>query len=310
MNYANRLAAKQSAGLDLAGLGDLAAMLNAPVSPSSKPQMFDLDRIREGRNQRSEDNPGFSKESIAELAQSMTGGRGIKVPLSLRPDPDAPGYYIINHGHRRYRGAKVAGLKQVPGFIDEHFDKYDQLIENIQREGHTAREIADFIGSELADGKTLTQVAQLLGKSKAFVSQHMKLLNLPDPVADAFFSGRVQDITLVNELARAHKENPRLVEQTLAEAGDSLAAKQVTRETVKALRKQAVKRAGKSGKPAKGGDVRRMENALSDRLATTVSISERQKGKRVQLIVFAQNWEHFNDLLVRLGFGELVDGSV
>ena len=241
-NHTDRLAAKQGSGLDLSSLGDLAFMLQAPVAAtqsSGSPMMVDLDRIREDeKNSRTEGNPGFSDESIAELAESMSEGRGVKSPLSLRPDPDAPGFYIINHGHRRYRAAKVAGLAQVPVFVDEGFDKFDQVIENIQREALTSREIADFIGSAQAEGYSLTDIARLLGKSKAFVSQHVALLDLPEPVARVFQEGQIKDVTLVNELVRAHRENPEVVEATLAQPGDCLAAKQLTRAKVKSLRKK------------------------------------------------------------------------
>ncbi|MBC2771060.1 ParB/RepB/Spo0J family partition protein [Pusillimonas minor] len=241
-NHTDRLAAKQGSGLDLSSLGDLASMLQAPVAAaqsSGSPKMFDLDHIREDEgNFRTEGNPGFTDESIAELAESMSEGRGVKSPLSLRPDPNAPGFYIINHGHRRYRAAKVAGLVQVPAFVDEGFDKFDQVIENIQREALTSREIADFIGSAQAEGHSLTDIARLLGKSKAFVSQHVALLDLPEPVARVFQEGQIKDVTLVNELVRAHRENPEVVEATLAQPGDCLAAKQLTRAKVKSLRKK------------------------------------------------------------------------
>lgn len=244
--HSDGLAAKQvngqAGGLDLSSLGDLASMLQAPVQSGDTgvPRMFDLDLIREDDgNFRTHGNPGFTPESIAELAESMGEGRGVKSPLSLRPDPDVPGHYIINHGHRRYRAAKVAGLTQIPAFVDEGFDKFDQVIENIQREALTPREIADFIGSAQAEGHSLTDIARLLGKSKAFVSQHAALLDLPDPVAKAFHEGQVKDVTLVNELARAHRENPQVVEATLAQADNGLAAKHLTREKVKALRKKS-----------------------------------------------------------------------
>lgn len=251
-NGTNRLAAKQESGLDLAGLGDLAAMLQAPAGTSDQgvPMMVDLDRIREDEgNSRTEGNPGFSDESIAELAESMSGGRGVKSPLSLRPDANAQGFYIINHGHRRYRAAKVAGLTQVPAFIDEGFDKFDQVIENIHREALTPREIADFIGIAQAEGHTLTEIARLLGKSKAFVSQHAVLLDLPEPVAKAFHEGQVKDVTLVNELVRAHRENPQEVEATIADARDGLAAKQLTRNKVKALRNKDSNQQAKAPEP-------------------------------------------------------------
>lgn len=234
------LAAKQEASLDLSMLS---SMLDTPQIDVGRPRMISVTLIREDpENHRHASNPGFSEASIAELADSIRA-RGIKSPLSLRPDPDAPGHYIINHGHRRFRAALVAGLTAVPAFIDEVFDQFDQAIENIQRENLTAREIADFIGAQLAVGLTKTEIANRLGKSKAFVTQPCgALLELPEPVADAFHAGRVRDVTLANELARAHLENPQAVEAALAVAPTTgepdLAAKPITRSAVKSLRKQ------------------------------------------------------------------------
>lgn len=80
--------------------------------------MVSLDLIDEDPGQpRSKHNPGFSAQSISELAASF-GIKGPKSPISLRDNRDAPGRYIINHGHRRYRAAKVKGLSRIPSFID------------------------------------------------------------------------------------------------------------------------------------------------------------------------------------------------
>ena len=58
----------------------------------------------------------------------------------------------INHGERRWRASKVAGKKQIPAFIDNDYSDDDQVIENIQRNDLTAREIAVHIGRKLAEG--------------------------------------------------------------------------------------------------------------------------------------------------------------
>jgi ParB family chromosome partitioning protein len=146
-------------------------------------------------------------ESIAELAASY-GPKGPKTPLSLRVNPDAPGRYIINHGHRRYRAGKLKDLDALPAFIDNDYDDADQVIENLQRENMTPREIADYIGRELAKGKKKGEIASRIGKSASFVSQHVTLLDLPEPVAIAFRTGRVNDVTVVNELVSAFKTAP------------------------------------------------------------------------------------------------------
>ncbi|EMR4172349.1 ParB/RepB/Spo0J family partition protein, partial [Pseudomonas aeruginosa] len=200
--------------------------------------MYDISRIHEDeRNSRGEDNPGYSEESIRELAESFKrrerqGKRGIKSPLSLRPHPTIPGDFIINHGHRRFRAAKVADFTSVPGFEDPDFDDVDQVVENVQRENLTFREIADFIGGKLSAGWTQADLARELGKSKAWVSHHAGLLTLPEPVAEAVAAGKVTDVTLANELAVAHREHPEAV-------ADLLTATEAkpTRAAVKAIRK-------------------------------------------------------------------------
>jgi len=235
------LAAKQgdAGGLDLAGLGDLAAMLDGAPLQAREPGMYDISRIHEDeRNSRSEENPGYSAESIGELAESFKrrerqGKRGIKSPLSLRPHPTIPGDFVINHGHRRFRGAKVAGLTSVPGFEDPDFDDVDQVVENVQRENLTSREIADFIGAKLSVGWTQADLARELGKSRAWVSHHAGLLTLPEPVAEAVAEGKVTDVTLANELAAAHREDPEAVADLL-NASDT----KPTRAAVKAIRRK------------------------------------------------------------------------
>lgn len=132
--------------------GTVKASLSLSVSTGG-PLMVDIELIDEDSAQpRSRTNPGFRPDSIAELAASY-GPKGPKTPLSLRINPDSPGRYIINHGHRRYRAGKVKGLKALPAFIDNDYDDADQVIENLQRENMTPREIADYMGRELAKGR-------------------------------------------------------------------------------------------------------------------------------------------------------------
>ena len=142
-----------------------------------------------------------------------------------------PGRYLINHGARRYRGSKYAGKTSIPAFIDNDYNEADQVIENLQRNELTPREIADFIGRELAKGKKKGEVAKELGKSNAFVSQHVTLLDLPEPIAEAFNSGRSNDVTVINELVTAYKKHPEEVSTWLDDERQEL-----TRGSVKLLR--------------------------------------------------------------------------
>ncbi len=221
----------KASGLGLGGIGDLSSLLDGPAASKDGPLLLALELIDEDPNQpRTKDNPGFSPESIAEIGATIQA-RGVKSPISVRENPDEPGRYIINHGARRYRGSMWAEKQTIPAFIDNDYNEADQVIENLQRNELTAREVADFIGRELAKNKKKGDIAKELGKSAAFVSQHVTLLDLPDPIAEAFNAGRVKDVTVVNELVTAYKKNPDEVTAWLDD--DS---QEITRGTVKLLR--------------------------------------------------------------------------
>lgn len=220
-------------GLGLDSMGDLSSLLDAPTQePRDRgPLSIATDLIDEDPNQpRTQDNPGFRPESIAELAGSF-GPKGPKTPLSLRDNQEAPGRYIINHGHRRYRAGKLKGLVVLPAFVDNDYDDDDQIIENIQREGQAPREIANAIGRKLAGGKKKTAIAERWGKSPSWVTQYVTLLDLPEPIAAVFNNGRANDVTVVNELVTAFKQNPKEVDAWL-----SVATQEITRGEVKLLR--------------------------------------------------------------------------
>jgi ParB family chromosome partitioning protein len=222
-----------ASGLDLESIGDLSDLLNQPetVARSFRPLELPLDLIDEDPHQpRTKDNPGFLPESLEELARTIRL-RGVKTPISVRDNPDAAGRYLINHGARRVRASRLAHKTTIPAFVDNDYNEADQVIENLQRNELTPREIADFIGRELAKGKKKGDIAKELGKSPAFVSQHVTLLDLPDPIAEAFNSGRCRDVTVINELVTAHKKARNAVGLWLADD-----TQEITRGSVKLLR--------------------------------------------------------------------------
>lgn len=199
---------------------------------NGSPLAIALNSIDEDANQpRSHDSPGFSEESLEELAASIRL-RGVKTPISVRESSYAHGRYIINHGARRYRASHLAGKDTIPGFIDNDYNEADQVVENLQRNALTAREIANFVGREMAKGFKNREIAQRISKSPAFVTQHATLLDLPDPIADAFNAGRVRDVTTINELVLLYKKMPREIRSWLDDP-----TQEVTRVAVKLLRR-------------------------------------------------------------------------
>lgn len=228
-------------GLGLDNIGDLSALLTQSEvnMHHSGPLLLNLSLIDEDCNQpRTNDNPGFSLESLRELSATIQL-RGIKTPISVRENPNDPGRYIINHGARRFRASKLAGKTHIPGFIDNDYLEADQVIENIQRNELTSREIANYIGRELAKGKKKGTIAKELGKSPAFITQHITLLDLPDPIAKAFNGDRIGDVTVVNELVTAHKKMPNEVEKWLADE-----EQEITRGSVKLFRESLENKQG------------------------------------------------------------------
>jgi ParB family chromosome partitioning protein len=223
-----------ASGLDLESIGDLSDLLNQPETRRERlsgRSNCPSNLIDEDPHQpRTKDNPGFLPESLEELARTIRL-RGVKTPISVRDNPDAAGRYLINHGARRVRASRLAHKTTIPAFVDNDYNEADQVIENLQRNELTPREIADFIGRELAKGKKKGDIAKELGKSPAFVSQHVTLLDLPDPIAEAFNSGRCRDVTVINELVTAHKKARNEVGLWLADD-----TQEITRGSVKLLR--------------------------------------------------------------------------
>lgn len=216
---------------NLSKLSGLLGSASSPAKPNGAPLDLALHLIDADPNQpRRDGNPGYTPESLGELAESIKV-RGVKSPISVRENPAAPGRYLINHGERRYRASKLAGKNTIRAFIDNDFDDSDQVIENLQRAELTPREIADYIGRKLGEGLKKVEIAKKIGKSPAFVSQHTTLLDLPEPVAEVFFARGLTDVTLINELVKAHKQDAAAVEAWLKTPG-----REVSRASVQMLR--------------------------------------------------------------------------
>lgn len=232
-------AAAAPSTLGLEGLGDLSLLLEAPVA-GGRPLELPLEEITEDPNQ---PRVEFDEESLGELADSIRE-RGVKTPISVRPVKK--GGYMINHGARRFRASRLAGLKTIPAYVDDDYTDEDQIIENIHRDALRPREIADYIGRKLASGKQQKDIAKGLGKSKGWVSQHASLLDLPEPIAAAFNDGRATDVTAIYELVNCHKEDP---EATVS----WMAAQEISRGTVKKLKEYiATRESGRGAPPSLG----------------------------------------------------------
>ncbi|MEP6605745.1 MAG: ParB/RepB/Spo0J family partition protein [Nitrosospira sp.] len=163
----------------------------------AEPVELDLSLIDEDPHQpRTE----FNQDLIRDMAKTIEA-RGVKNPISVHRHPTDEGRYMINDGARRYRASKLAGKTTIPAFIDSDFTKIDQVIVNAHHESFTPREWSMIMDQELKNGRTKGQIARDLAKSPAFVTDHLKLLSMPDSIAEVFNSNRCTDVTVLSELA-------------------------------------------------------------------------------------------------------------
>lgn len=131
----------------------------------------------------------ITPESLLELVDSIRE-HGILEPLVVAATP--AGFQIIA-GERRWRAAKLAGLRKVPAVIRETTTVgllEMALVENVQRQDLSAIERAQAFKRLISEfGQTPTDLAKKIGKSIAYVSNSLRLLTLPDGVKDALISG-------------------------------------------------------------------------------------------------------------------------
>src|SRR5699024_1407315 len=120
----------------------------------------------------------FDETAIKELSKSIKK-EGLIQPIMVR-EVSRDTFEII-HGERRYRAAKLAGLKEIPAYVREMTDDeafHLAVIENIQREELTAVEEAQAFQRYVEMGYTHAQIAEKVSKSRTYVSSSLRLLKL------------------------------------------------------------------------------------------------------------------------------------
>lgn len=127
----------------------------------------------------------FDEAALNELAASISV-HGIIQPIVVNDMHD--GKFMIIAGERRWRAAKIAGLKTVPAYVRDFSDKQIKeisIIENLQREDLNPIEAAKAI-KQLMEEYKLTQeaVAERIGKSRPAIANTLRLLSLPTEVVD------------------------------------------------------------------------------------------------------------------------------
>jgi ParB family transcriptional regulator, chromosome partitioning protein len=159
------------------GLGALIDTDSIITSGSSSISEVEIDSIVANPNQ---PRTFFDEEALEELATSIRQ-LGVISPVTLRKNND--GSYLIIAGERRFRAAKLVGLKSIPAYIRTAADEQVMemaLIENIQREDLNAIEIALSFYRLLEEYKlTQEKLSERVGKKRATIANYLRLLKLP-----------------------------------------------------------------------------------------------------------------------------------
>ena len=288
------MAAKRRGGL---GARDLDVLLGTPeddtASPDGELQHLRLDQIQPGKFQ---PRQAMDPERLAELAASIKA-QGVIQPIVVRPIGGAR--FEIIAGERRWRAAQQAGLGEIPALVREVPDQAVvamALIENIQREELTPLEEAQALHRLIAEFKyTHQQTADALGRSRASVSNLLRLLDLPPAIKQLLEQHQLEmgharalltlDPALALKLAKQAAEHGWSVREL-----EAAARRAQTAPKGKAAGKTVAKR---------DANVEALERELAEKLATKVNI-QHGRGGRGKLVITYHSLDELDGILERI----------
>ena len=276
-------------GLDALLGGDL----DSTPAPTGAPSALPISQLQAGKYQ---PRTRMDEGALNELAASIKT-QGVMQPVLVRPVDG--GRYEIIAGERRFRAAQLAGLEEIPVLVREVDDQAAAamaLIENMQREDLNPLEEAQGIARLISDFNfTHEQAASAVGRSRSAVSNLLRLVNLAQPVQTMLMAG---DIDMGHARALLSVDNA----SQIALANQVVAKRLSVRETEKLVARAIEEQnspATQAREKEKSGDIVRLEEELSDRLATPVVFKMGAKG-RGQMIIDFQNLDVLEGVLARL----------
>jgi ParB family chromosome partitioning protein len=239
-----------------------------------------VDALQRGRYQPRLD---LRPESLQELADSIRA-QGVVQPIIVRPiqmpgaAPGSATRYEIIAGERRWRAAQIAGLAEVPAVVRRVPDSAAiamALIENIQRENLNPLEEARALDRLIREfDVTHQQAADAVGRSRAAVSNLLRLLELPPEVATLVEQREIEMGHARALLGLPQKRQQAEVAQLVAKKGLSV------RETEALVRRMiAPPPAQDRGGPALDPNIEHLQQELSDKLGAKVAIQHGANGR-------------------------------
>lgn len=240
----------------------------------------------------------FDEQALQELAHSIKL-HDIVQPLTVAQLPS--GKFRLIAGERRWRAAKLAGLKDVPAYVRKANDQQLlelALLENLQREDLNAMEVALSYKRMMEElSHTQEEVAERMGKERSTVANYIRLLKLPPDIQVAVRKG---------QLSMGHARaliNVDTIDRQLyifnEIAKNGLSVRQ-TEELVRRLYKTSANNAKEQGKPLVAPAFKKIEDNLSSHFSAKVKLNHSKKGHGSILIEY-YSIHDLNKILEQMG---------
>jgi len=265
------------------------AATEAVVATSGTPSDSDngfqhlaIDVIQQGRYQ---PRTNFKPEALQELADSIKA-QGVVQPIVVRPLQETPGRYELVAGERRWRASQLAGLHEIPAIIRDISDQEAMavaLIENIQRQELNPVEEAKALVRLVEEfGLTHQEAADAVGRSRASVSNLLRLLTLETDVRHMLEDGQIE---MGHARAILGLEPAKQLQAAKEVAKKGLSV----RETEQLVRRLSKPETEKKQKASLDPDTRRLQESISEKLGAKVVFQHGNNGKGKMMI-------HYNSL--------------
>lgn len=230
-------------------------------------------------------------DALQELAESIKA-QGLVQPVVVRRVDG--GEYELIAGERRWRASQIAGMHTIPAIVRDIPDQAAaamSLIENIQREDLNPLEEAIAMSRLIADfGLTHQQTAESVGRSRAAVSNLLRLLDLEDSTKELLDTGKLDMGHARALLALSGSQQ--------VDTANIVASKQMSvRETERLVKRIATPNVEKKSTPAKKAlEVQKLEESLSEKIGAPVTIQYNNKGKG-KLVLEYNNLDELDGIL-------------
>ncbi|HEX3949247.1 MAG TPA: ParB/RepB/Spo0J family partition protein [Steroidobacteraceae bacterium] len=294
---------KPSLGRGLAELSPLLARRAGPPD-TDKPQVLAGDRLaslpvdllQRGKYQPRAD---MRTESLGELADSIKA-RGLVQPILVRPlprpNPAESQRYEIIAGERRWRAAQMAGLTEIPAVIRDVPDEDAvamALIENIQRENLNPLEEARALLRLIEEfGLTHQAAAEAVGRSRAAVSNLVRLMELTDEVKELLEHRQI-------EMGHARALLALVSRRQQIEVATLVAKKTLSVRDTEALVRRIINPKSTEPAAAPDPDIHRLEIEIAEKLGAKVAFRHLASGKG-KLIVNYNSLDELEGILAHI----------